>query len=742
MQKRVLLVVGLSLLLAVSGFAQTARVGGKVTDQQGGVLPGATVSITNVATGLSSEVVTNASGSYLFPSLDPGEYRLNVTMPGFASYVREGILLATGQGVTMDAGLQVEGVTETVTVTGESPMISTRESKVGGVVDTEQIQNVPINTRDVQQLALLVPGAKKANNFDPTKGRVPAISFGTNGTGRGILYMLDGGDNTDDAVGGIVQQVSMDSIQEFEVVTSRIKAEYARAGGGAITMVTKSGTNEFHGSVFEYFRDKSLNAETEPEQLAGQGKAPFKRHQFGGTVGGPIVKDKAFFFATYERVQEDFNSILAIDPSAASLYDPAFIDSHGGFGAIAQPFTRNYFTAKFTQQFNAANRLDVRYAFESNVRDGDQVGDGFVFSVSQDQAATQTNDLWSILGRVQSLVGTAGFNEFVFQASDFVNIIQGVGQTDFHQPDRPTLTYPSATFGQNANTPQETFQRKFQFRDTFAYSVNTHDLKFGGEVLKGDPFGFDLPFSNNGSFYYANDGDPTNAATTFSQFDLIPRMEIPYTVYGFFAQDDWRVNDSLTLNLGLRYDVEIGTLSNVLYGPNAEFLISDPRSPYAGMGELQDDTNNWSPRLGFAWDIGAPGQDRGTRRLWSLLRQDRRQRDSLHPDRLGRSPRRFHREPVLRTRERACVRGPVRDRRLPIAVRAHHSARIPVPQDRTDHHRRESSVHADSRLRRGLHPLPRGRAGKGRRSQRAPRSGKQCIPSLLSRAVGAAPHHR
>jgi hypothetical protein len=583
-------------------------VGGKVTDQQGGVLPGATVTITNVATGLSSEVVTNAAGSYLFPSLDPGEYRLNVTMPGFAGWTREGILLATGQGVTMDSQLQVEGVTETVTVTGESPMISTRESKVGGVVDTEQIQNVPINTRDVQQLALLVPGAKKANNFDPTKGRVPAISFGTNGTGRGILYMLDGGDNTDDAVGGIVQQVSMDSIQEFEVVTSRIKAEYARAGGGAITMVTKSGTNEFHGSAFEFFRDKSLNAETEPEQLAGQGKAPFKRHQFGATLGGPIVKDKAFFFLTYERVQEDFNSILAIDPEAEALYDPAFIDSHGGFGAIEQPFTRNYFTAKYTQQINPSNRLDVRYAFENNTRDGDQVGDGFFFTVSQDQAATQTNDLWSILARAQTLAGTAGFNEFVFQVSDFVNTIIGVDQPDFHSPAGPTLSYPSATFGQNANTPQETFQRKLQFRDTFSYSLNTHDLKFGGEVLRGDPFGFDLPFSNNGAFYYANDGDPTNTATNFSQFDLIPRMEIPYTVYGFFAQDDWRVNDSLTLNLGLRYDVEIGTLSNVPYGPNGQLLITHPNSPYVGMGELEDDKNNWAPRLGFAWDIGAQGK--------------------------------------------------------------------------------------------------------------------------------------
>ncbi len=608
MQKRVLLLVGLSLLLAVSGFAQTARVGGKVTDQQGGILPGATVTATNVATGLALEVVTNAAGSYLFPSLDPGSYRLNVVMPGFAGWVREGIILVIGQGITMDAQLAVEGVTETVTVTGESPMISTRESKVGGVVDTEQIQNVPINTRDVQSLALLVPGAKRAINFDPTKGRVPAISFGTNGTGRGILYMLDGGDNTDDAVGGIVQQVSMESIQEFEVVTSRIKAEHARAGGGAITMVTKSGTNQFNGSAFEFFRDKSLNAETEPEKLAGEGKAKFKRHQFGASIGGPIVRDKAFFFATFERVQEDFNSILAIDPEAEALYDPAFIESHGGFGAIEQPFTRNYFTAKYTQQFTANNRLDVRYAYEDNVRDGDQVGEGFGFALSQDQSGFQTNDLWSILGRVQSIVGTGGFNEFVFQASDFVNIIQAYQQPDFYSAGNATAGFPSATFGQNQNTPQKTFQRKYQFRDTFSYSLDTHDLKFGGEVMRGDPFGFDVPFGNNGNFTYANDGDPLDQAILFSQFELIPAMEVPYTTYGFFAQDDWRVTDSLTLNLGLRYDVEIGTLSNVDYGPNGQFLITDPRSPYAGMGELQDDKNNWAPRIGFAWDIGAQGQ--------------------------------------------------------------------------------------------------------------------------------------
>ncbi|MGH9334465.1 MAG: TonB-dependent receptor domain-containing protein, partial [Vicinamibacteria bacterium] len=182
-----------------------------------------------------------------------------------------------------------------------------------------------------------------------------------------------------------------------------------------------------------------------------------------------------------------------------------------------------------------------------------------------------------------------------------------VTQTDFHVPGTPTLAYPSVTLGQNTNTPQKTFQRKWQFRDTFSYSLDTHDLKFGGELLRGDPFGFDLPFSSNGFFSYANDGDPTNMADFFTQFDIIPPAEIPYSAVGFFAQDDWRVSDALTLNIGLRYDVEYGTLSNIPFGPNGETLKTHPNSPYVGSGDLEDDKNNWGPRIGFAWDVGARG---------------------------------------------------------------------------------------------------------------------------------------
>lgn len=609
------------LFSTLPAYGQQGKITGRVTDSQGGALPGTTVVAADVDTGLGYTLVTNAAGVYVFPSLPPGPYRVSISMSGFRTYVRDGLILQTGLTLSIDARLELAGVEESLTVSAESPMIQARESKVGGVVENVEIENVPINTRDVQQLALLVPGAKRAILFDPTKTRVPAISFGTNGSGRGVLYMLDGGDNTDDAVGGILQQVSMDGVQEFEVVTSRIKSEFSRAAGGAITIVTKSGTNEFHGSVFEFFRDKSLNAQTEQEKLAEIEKAPFRRHQFGGNLGGPIVRNKAFFFLTYERVKEDVFSILGVPAEVEALYDPAFIAAHGGFGDLDQPFIRNYFTAKYTQQFNAANRLDVRYALESNRRDGDQIGDGgFTSNATRDFAAFQTNDLWSILARMQTIVGTQGLNEFVFQASDYLNIIQGVGQPDFETPDQPTLIFPTLWAGQLGLAPQSTYQTKYQFRDTFSYSVDTHDLKFGGSILVADPLGF-AAWTTNPWFWYGNDGDPLDEALVFSQADGVPPINLQNTAYGVFVQDDWRIGESLTLNLGIRYDYEQGALSNLAYGGNGFILIEDPRSPYFGQGNcrgefmgkqdvlcLEDDGNNWAPRLGFAYDVGARGE--------------------------------------------------------------------------------------------------------------------------------------
>jgi outer membrane receptor protein involved in Fe transport len=616
----VLTLSSLILMHAAAALPQSAnRISGKVTDPQGAVLPGATVVATHVNTGIKSETTTNASGIYVFHSLEPGNYSVEVSMPGFTNYRREGLTLVTGQSLTVDAGLDVAGVEETVTVTGESPMLTTQESSVRGVVENVQIENVPINTRDAQNLALLVPGARRANQYDPTKARVPMVSFGTMSSGRGQLYTIDGGDNTDDVVGGLLQQVSMDSVQEFEVVTARLSAEYSRAGGGAIRIITKSGTNEYRGSVFEFFRDKALNAETEAEKLVGTGKGPFRRHQFGGNIGGPIIKDHAFFFFTYERIQEDVSDSLFLPADVEALYDPAFLEEHGGLGTIEQPFRRNYLTAKYTQQLTPKNRLDVRYAYEDNSREGDLIGTGRTNNATRDNAAIQTNDFWSILGRFQTIVGANGLNEFVFQGTDFLNVIQGVTQPAYDQVGTPSVTFPTLIAGTNSSAPQSTLQRKYQFRDNFSWSLGEHSFKFGGDVLRASEAGVDLAvFLGHGAFTYANDGDPLDRAIQFTQFAPFQPANVPNTAYGFYGQDDWRVSDSLILNLGLRYDVEIGALSNAEYGDTGEFLLTDPRSPYFGQGScvsgnrgtgcMPDDTNNIAPRVGFTWDVGARGK--------------------------------------------------------------------------------------------------------------------------------------
>lgn len=604
--KRFLFYGLLVALVASPALAQQGRIGGKISDAQGGILPGVSITLTEDATGLTQSSVTNASGLYRFTALNPSTYRLVAELVGFAVYTREGLILEVGRAVTIDITMELATVAETITVTGESPMVDVKQSNISGVVSESEIQAIPINTRDFQELALLVAGSKKAINFDPTKSRVPSISFGTSATGRGINVSVDGGDNNDDAVGGVLQQYSMDAVQEFEVSSARIKAEYGRSAGGQISVVTKSGTNEFHGTAFEFFRDKTLNAETQPEKDAGTGKGPFRRHQLGFAVGGPIVQDKVFFFANYERVVEDISAVLT---SSGVMYPPGFVAEHGGFGLIEQPFRRDYFTGKLTAQINQDQRVDVRFALDNNSRDGDQVGEGFTSNASQDNAATQTNELWSILARHTWTVSPDALNQFVFQANDFANTIVSPLQPSFSEPGPPTIIYPTVTFGQSTSAPQFTGQRKYQFRDDFSYALETHDLKFGGEVMRVAPFLLDVPFGSNGAFTYDSDTAALDAATYFSITAGPAKGQRDNTQYGFYAQDDWRVNDQLTLNLGIRYDLEIGTLSGVPYREDYAYLLTEhPNSPWLGQTvPLKDDKNNIAPRLGFVWDVGGRG---------------------------------------------------------------------------------------------------------------------------------------
>src|SRR5207248_7027992 len=283
------------------------------------VVANATVRAVNVGTNASREARTSGEGVYEITQLAPGTYRVEVEAAGFSKYVNDTVTVNVLERTTVNATLKVGAVTEVVNVTAENaPLIETTKTDVGGVIDQKRLESLPVNGRSFASLAILIPGATLAPSFDPTKSRVGTFSIGGS-TGRNLNITVDGGDNKDNAVGGILQNFSMEGIQEFALSTQRFSAANGRSGGALLSVVTKSGTNELHGSIFGFFRSDKLNANA-PALLAKANpllfpdpadavKPPFNRQQFGGSIGGPIIKNKAFFFRTADPTRQRGNSI-------------------------------------------------------------------------------------------------------------------------------------------------------------------------------------------------------------------------------------------------------------------------------------------------------------------------------------------------------------------------------------------------------------------------------------------------
>ena len=352
--------LGLLALAAIGATAlnaaaqQTAgNVNGRVLDQQQAAMPGVTVTGTNTATGYNRVATTDAEGVYHLTALPVGTYQLKVELSGFQSLTRE-ILVEVGANIDVNFELQVQSLSESVEVTAESPLIETSTSSVGGVVDTKRIESMPLNGRQFANLAATIPGVGLGFHSDPTKSTQYAPQIG-GGNGRNINYQIDGGDNNDDTVGGLLQLFPLEAIDQFNVITSRYKAEYGRSNGGVMNIVTKSGTNQNSGSWFTLFRDDSLNAQTETEKLNDVEKQDYRRWQYGGSFGGPIVKNKIHYFGAFERTQQDtFQSV----------------NTQGLFpnedGIFALPYRETLVTVKGTATFNADNYLSVRYGRNEN----------------------------------------------------------------------------------------------------------------------------------------------------------------------------------------------------------------------------------------------------------------------------------------------------------------------------------------------------------------------------------------
>ena len=570
--------------------AATATLRGTIIDPHGAVISGARVVATQKDTGISRETSSNADGLYVFSNLLPGSYEIRIQVAGFTNRVSSTpVALQVGQSVTLDVHLEVGSIGETVDLVGEIPLVDTSNSVVSGVVDQLEIQSLPLNGRNFLELALLIPGNSPAPNFDPTKTNTVVISSAGQ-LGRGGNVTVDGADNNDDVVGGSVQNISQEAVQEFQIATNRFSSELGRSGSSVINVVTKSGNNEYHGSGSFYFRDRALQGLPATFDRTLGETAPFDREQYAFAFGGPISKNRAWFFGSLEyRNQDGAVLVGARDLASRSIRK----------GFATAPLNDLLSTERVDWQPTALDHLTLRYSLQ---REDDIAPSSLIRAIgSASERQASTNNTHSIFANYTRLLSPTAVNNFNFSFSRFYNNIEPVAIG-------PQLTFPSIQDGASFRVPQGTKQRRFQFSDTLTLVRGNHTLKFGGEIqrVRGD---FDLrvfqqgriemiedfpDFDRNGDGQ-VNDNDLVFAVTLRSGIPTQPLLipDASNTYVAGFVQDDWRVRPQLTLNLGLRYEVDTD-VKNISRTNQLNPLIL----PFLH-GTRGKDANNFGPRVGL-----------------------------------------------------------------------------------------------------------------------------------------------
>ncbi len=604
MRSRFLILAGLLILfLPQLLLAQTnaGSLSGHVGDASGGALPGVTITATNDATGFNRTVISETDGSYRFQSLPAGTYNVTADLSGFGSLTTRGVEVNVSTGRALNITLKQATVKEQITVTAAAPLIEMTPA-VGTVVSQREISNLPLNGRQFANLGSLAPGTSLSVNSDPTKPGQLTIAL-NGGSGRNVNFLVDGGDNTDDTIGGALQNFNIEAVQEFNIQTQQYKAEYGRTTGGVLTVVTKSGTNDLQGSAYEFYRDKSLNEKTHSEKLSGGGKSPYRRNQYGATIGGPIIRDKIHFFATGERLERPTSYVIntVTQDANGKLLPPIYPEFQGQ--AVATPFKDNLLTAKVSADPNATQFLQVRYGYQRN---SDIYGASP--TVLPSALGTLTNDYHSFLIGHTWQVGSNKVNDFTFQDTHFKNAILATSSD-------PALLYSGGiSAGQSVNTPQTTTQIKRQYKDDFAWSQTfmqmRHDFKVGVNYIDEPLLGGDFSTGTSGQYILRDPvkGSPVVDIAIFSGF---AGYNTPIKQYNYYGQDDISFSKNLTLNVGLRYDLWKGFDLNQTGNPIWQTLSTQTKYNESYLkdfqggkgGKLKNDTNNWAPRLGFTYDL-------------------------------------------------------------------------------------------------------------------------------------------
>jgi hypothetical protein len=578
-----------------AAFAQqfaAATLSGRVTDTAGAVIVGVKVTATQKATGAKRETVTNSEGLYAFTNLTPGEYELVFENSGFKKHLFQSYTIQVGQSLTRDLQMEPGQISDSIDdPIGEESLVNTTNALVEGVIKPREISSLPLNGRNYLELALLIPGNAPAPNFDPTKTSSVIISSAGQ-LGRGGNITIDGTDNNDDAVGGPLVNISQDAVQEFQIATNRFSAELGRSASSVINVVTKSGANDLHGSFSFFERDRRLQGLPANSNRSGNVKPPFDRQQYAATLGGPIKKDRAWWFGAFENRNQD-GAVLVGERDVAARqirrsFAPAPLDDLLGL-------------ARGDWKASDSDNFSFRYAIERLKDVGATKLDRAIGSASQRQDLR--NNHQAFLTNWTRVLSPAAVNSFSFSVNNFSNTTDPLTAG-------PQLTFPSILDGVSFRIPQATKVNRLQFSDAVSLIRGAHTFKFGGDAQRVDSL-FDLGVFQQGRIEFVQDfaqadfnGDgrvddnDLLFAVTLRSSKPTQNLFLPdddNNHFAFFAQDDWRVSRNLTLNLGLRYELDTNVNNNSWYENRNPIVQSFYR------GERKRDLNNFAPRVGFNW---------------------------------------------------------------------------------------------------------------------------------------------
>jgi hypothetical protein len=560
--------IALVLLPVGPAAAQVSNAGIEVsvTDADGTALPGVTVEAVNTATGLVRRAVTEADGTAMIAALPPGTYTVKFDLAGFAPLQQDNVPLRVGQTSKLIAQMQLATTSEEITVTAAAPVVDVMKMDSSTNIVPEQIQALPVPDRQFERLAFMAPGvSRERGDFRFIKGG-PVI--GASGNASQSTILVDGVDLTDPALGLARARFSQDAIREFRVINNRFDTEIGQSAGGALSVVTRSGGNDFSGSAFAFFRDDSLRETGELET----GNLPYSREQYGFTLGGALVKDKTHYFFSAEYIDEQNITLFRPRGAYASLA-----------ADLERPFEQTLAFASFDHSFSADQRLTAKLVYETFDQDNFRVGGvGDVLWGQQLQRDNYNVALEHVLVPSESYVNELRFQ---FGHREYFEPTNGDAMEEWFSSGN-TLKTGSQTVGD-----LESAGDLWELRDTAMLFKGDHEIKLGLAVQSIDET-YDQDTFDHGLMLYVTDTRAIPLAYSYGVGDS--RIEKSTTLYAGFVQDNWRIGSNFTFSFGVRYDYDAD-------GNNPDFhhaLVPDGRDV---------DTNNIQPRLGFSWDVSGNG---------------------------------------------------------------------------------------------------------------------------------------